>query len=107
MTVRKRKSELASRLAALNISGDELAAILRRPAEDVAKWIDGGEPDAEAKILLRLIMDPERTHAAGLAAERVRHMATIPLRGNEDACTEGIEPPYGGGYAGTDAGRPE
>ena len=72
---RRKETELAARLDVLGIEPDELAAILRDryPVELVEQWIAGtASPDAEAKVYLRLIFDPEREHAAQLAAEKVR-----------------------------------
>lgn len=104
MTARK-ETELADRLAALGISAAELAAIVRRPVAEVETWIEGdAEPDAEARILLRVL---DQDHVAELAAERVRHMRTMPLRGGDDWQTAGIDRPYGGGHAGTTGGQPE
>jgi len=95
---------LAERLETLGISAPELAVIVRRTVEDVEALIEGAEPDAETRILLRLVMDPERAHAAKLAAERVRSMRTLPLRQGEDWQTAGIEPPYGSGHQGATGG---
>jgi DNA-binding transcriptional regulator YiaG len=111
MTARKQAAAptaLADRLAVLGIEAAEVAAIIRRPAEEVEQWVSGdAEPDAAARILLRLFMDPERSHAAQLAAERVRHTYTRDLRG-EAAEHAGIEAPaYGGGHTGETGGRPE
>jgi hypothetical protein len=100
---------LAARLGVLDIDAAEVAAIVRRPVEDVEAWIAGdAEPDAEARVLLRLFMDPERTHAAQLAAERVRNSYTDNLAGDGVAYA-GIEgvPAYGGGHTGATGGRPE
>ncbi len=99
---------LAARLGALGIEPDELAAIIRRPADEVAAWVTGdAEPDGEAKVLLRLVMDPERSHAAALAVQRVRESYTRDMRG-EAATLAGIETPnYGSGHQGATGGRPE
>lgn len=106
MTPRK-ETELSARLVALNITPAELAAIITRPVDDVAAWVAGdAEPDPEAKILLRLVIDPARTLAAELAAEYVRSKQTVPL-GGEDWQSAEVERPYGGGFTGTTGGRPQ
>lgn len=57
MSARK-ETELAVRLDALGIAAAELAATVRRPVEDVEAWVAGAaEPDAEAKVLLRILDD--------------------------------------------------
>ena len=108
MTARK-ETELAARLAELDITPAELATIIRRPADEVAAWVAGdAEPDGEAKILLRIVTDPERAHAAALAVQRVRDGFTRDMRG--DAATlAGITavPANGAGHHGPTGGRPE
>lgn len=99
---------LAERLAVLGIEAAELAAIVKRPADEVEGWVSGdSEPDAEARVLLRLVMDPERAHAAALAVQRVRDSWTADLRGDGVAYA-GIETPgYGSGHQGETGGRPQ
>lgn len=97
---------LAARLDALGIEAGELAAIIRRPVDEVAAWVAGdAEPDAEARVLLRVLSDD---HIATLAVQRVRDRWTADLRG-DGAAYAGIEgaPPYGGGHTGETGGRPE
>lgn len=98
-------TELAARLAALDIDAAEVAAIIRRPVDEVEAWVAGdAEADAEARILLRIFMDPDRAHAAQLAAERVRSSYIRDMRG-EAATLAGIESPgHGTGYQGETGG---
>jgi hypothetical protein len=100
---------LADRLAALGgVTGAELAAIVRRPVAEVETWIAGdAEPDGEAKILLRLVMDPARAHAAALAVQRVRGSFTRDMRGEAATLADIEPPPYGGGHAGSTGGHPQ
>lgn len=103
MSTRK-PSPLAERLAELSITADELAAIVKRDPAEVAAWIDGStEPDAEAAVLLRVLDDDAD---ALRRVQRVRNKRTQPLKG-DDWQTKSVDIPYGGGYAGADAGRPE
>jgi len=105
MSKQKQASPLATRLDELGISAVELAAIIRRPVEDVEAWIAGDtEPDGEARILLRVLDDD---HVATLAAERVRHMRTLPVRRSEDWQTAAIEPPPYGSHDGKTGGQPQ
>jgi hypothetical protein len=95
MTAAK-SSALADRLAELGgIEAGELALIVKRDPAEVSAWIDGSaEPDAAARVLLRIVFDPEREHAVNLAVERVRNTHTRDLRG--DGMTyAGIDPPNG------------
>jgi hypothetical protein len=100
---------LAQRLSELNITPDELAAIIDRTAEEVETWVSGdAEPDGEAKILLRLITDPERTHAATLAAERIRGRWEQSLKGDARTYAElERQPAFGSGFHGATGGRPQ
>jgi hypothetical protein len=98
-------TDLAARLNVLGISIEELVAILRdryTPAE-IEAWIDGkADPDPEAKVLLRIVTDPAREHAARLAVARIRGRQTRDLRG-DGATRSGIETvPYGTAHTGTD-----
>lgn len=104
MTKKRTPSPLAARLDALGIEAAELAAIIKRDPAEVAAWIDGSaEPDAEAAVLLRVLDDDAD---ALRRVQRVRNMRTQPLKG-DDWQTKHVDIPYGGGYAGSDAGRPE
>ena len=106
MSARK-ATALAARLDALGITADEASQIVKRDPAEVASWVEGtAEPDGEGRILLRLFMDVERTHAAQLAAERIRSKRTQSLHG-DDWQTEGIDRPYGSGHQGTTGGRIE
>jgi hypothetical protein len=78
---------LATRLAELDITPTELAAIVRRPLSTVEEWIKDG-PDASARILLRFLDDD---HVAALAVERVRGTVTQSWRGDSAEHT-GISP---------------
>lgn len=98
-------TELAARLAELEIAAAELAAIIRRPVEQVEAWVAGdAEPDADARVLMRVLSDD---HRAALAVQRVRDGWTANLQG--DAATfAGIETPgNGSGYQGATGGRPQ
>ncbi len=105
MSARK-ATALTARIAELGITSDELAAILRRDPAEVEEWVTGdADPDAEARVLLRLVMDPERTHAAQLAAERIRSKRTQGW-GGEDWQSDGKRPSYGSGHTGATGGQP-
>lgn len=69
MTANRKLSPLVARLAELEISPAELAAICGVDVATVEGWITDG-PDAEAKILLRPIFASDA--AAAAAVERVR-----------------------------------
>jgi hypothetical protein len=98
----RKQTALAERLTTLGITPEELAAIVRRPIEEVESWVFGKtEPDASGRILLRIVTDPARALAAELAAEYFRAKGSVPLRG-EGAQHAGVTPPYGGGFEGTD-----
>jgi hypothetical protein len=101
-----KSTALADRLATLGIAPDELAAMIRRPVDEVEAWVAGDvDPDGEARVLLRVLADD---HRAALAVQRVRDGWTADLRG-DGAAYAGIEgvPPYGGGHTGETGGRPE
>lgn len=90
------------RLISLGILSAELAQIIGRSAAVIDKWREGrSKPDAEARVLLRVLDDD---HVATLAAERIRSRRTQSIHG-EDWQSAGVEVPYGGGFAGADAGR--
>ena len=103
MTPRK-KTELASRLDALGIDAPTLAAIVRRSVEEVTTWIENG-PDAEAKVLLRVLDNPA---AAELAAEQVRNTYTRTLESDAERrdAERGITDGWGG-YRGADRTVPQ
>lgn len=96
----------SARLTSLGIYSDELAQIIGVSAATIDRWREGrGKPNAEARVLLRVLDDD---HRATLAVERVRHGFTRDMRG--DAATlAGVEavPPDGSGHHGTTGGRPE
>jgi hypothetical protein len=102
----KLSTPLADRLAELGgVAPAELAAIIRRPVEQVESWIDGSaEPDGEARILLRVLDD---SHTAALAVARIRGRQTRDLRG-DGMLKSGIEAiPHPGGFTGTTGGPPQ
>jgi hypothetical protein len=107
VTGRRKETELASRLAELGIAADELAAMIDRDPDEVAGWVDGAaEPDADARVLLRIVTDPERSHAAQLGAQRVRDTYVRDMRGDAATLAEIETPGDGAGYQGETGGAP-
>jgi hypothetical protein len=102
-------TDLAARLSELQITADEAAQIVKRGPAEVTSWVEGtAEPDGEGKILLRLFMDVDRTHAAQLAVERIRSRRALGNWYGEDWQTADVErPSYGSGHSGATGGQPE
>jgi hypothetical protein len=101
VTARK-PTPLAGRLAELRVTAAELAAVIGRPVELVEGWTAGdAEPDAEAKILLRVLDNP---HAAELAVERIRNGHTRNLRSDAELYGGLPSAPYGTGDEGKATG---
>lgn len=99
-------ARLDARMAELSASDDEVGAIIGRDPKTVREWRQGkADIDAESQVLLRpfVAADPS---AAERALERVQTKQTRDMRG-EDWQTADVAVPYGGGYAGTDAGAPK
>jgi hypothetical protein len=95
-----------ARLVSLGIYSAELAQIIGCDASLIDRWREGrGAPDADARVLLRVLSDD---HRAALAVQRVRDGFTRDMRGDA-AKLAGIEavPPDGSGHHGTTGGRPE
>lgn len=97
------------RLVSLGIYSDELAQIIGRDAALIEKWREGrAKPDAEARVLLRVLDDD---HRATLAVQRVRDGVVRDWRSDGARAPAGFAavPPYGGGgeHTGTTGGRPE
>ena|ERR1051326_4029803 len=96
-------SDLAARLAELDIDAATLSAIVRRPLDEVEGWIDS-EPPADARVLLRVLADD---HTAALAVARIRGRQVRDLRG-DGMVKSGIEAiPHPGGFTGTTGGPPQ
>lgn len=96
----KQTSPLARRLAELEISAEELAAIVRRPVELVEAWINTG-PDTEALVLLRFLDDPED---AARRVSQLRRTHTTTLEGDGARYAGIAAPPYGSGDIGKKTG---
>jgi hypothetical protein len=82
-------TSLAARLTELEISPEELAALVKRPAEDVTRWIKDG-PDEDAAVLLRFLAADDD---ALRRVDQLRRTHTRDLRGD------------GMSYAGIDPGE--
>lgn len=108
MSARKLSAEAArleDRMAELSAGDEEVAALVGVEPGEVRDWRQGkAEIDPEARVKLRpfLADDP---HAAALALERERTKQTRTLE-TEDWQSQGVDIPYGGGFAGTDAEVP-
>jgi hypothetical protein len=83
---------LAARLTELHIEPSELAALVRRPVEDVQTWLANG-PDPEGAILTRFLADDAD---ATRRVEQLRRKVTRKLAG-EGAERAGVSPPYASG----------
>jgi hypothetical protein len=86
---------LAARLTELHIEPRELAALVRRPVEDVQKWLADG-PDAEGAILTRFLADDTD---ALRRVNQLRRTHTRNLSG-DGATQAGVTVPYGTGDIG-------
>ncbi len=92
------QSALSQRLDELQVEPRELATIVRRPLEEVERWIAADDLGGEAAVLCRFLADADD---AARRVEQLRKTYTRTLEG-EGAEHAGVTPPYGGGYEGGD-----
>lgn len=93
-----RNSTLADRLAALAITPEELAAIVKRPVEEVGRWVKAETLGGEAAVLLRFLADDAD---ALRRVNQLRRTDTTNLAG-DGAAYAGVDPPP---YGTNDSGR--
>jgi hypothetical protein len=94
--VTTKTNTLRARLAELDITAEELAAIISYDAGTVVSWVEGtAEPTDEERVLLRfLASDDNALRRVG----QLRRTRTLPLRGEGDA--RHLAVPYGNHDAG-------
>jgi hypothetical protein len=93
---------LKARIDALGISPPELAALVRRPLDEVENWLTTKQLGGEAAVLIRFLADPEDAHRR---VEQLRRTVTRSLEG-DGAAYSGIKNlPYGSNDAGKVTGE--